>query len=287
MPETVTHCPLCNHEKNRHFDSRQFRGYAVYNRVCAGCGLVFQSPRMSSIELEEFYATEYRKVYQGDEGPTEQDLLNQQERAIALQEYVKDTISEVKRHLDIGCSAGILLRTIRNHYDNQATGIEPGDSYRNYAQGHDLTIYVDLDDLDHQDTMRFDLISLVHVLEHLSNPVDYLTLLREQYLTNDGWLLLEVPNLYCHDSFEVAHLVSFSKHTLGQAVQKSGFTIEKLQIHGRPRSEILGLYITLLARPSQINSRIKPDRGVYWKRQFGLFQRRVLQKLFPKQAWIR
>ena len=115
MPETVTHCPLCTYEKNRHFDSRQFRGHAVHNRVCVGCGLVFQSPRMSSIELEDFYGSEYRKVYQGGEGPTDQNLLNQQERAIALQEFVKDTINDVRRHLDIGCSAGTLLRTIRNH----------------------------------------------------------------------------------------------------------------------------------------------------------------------------
>jgi 2-polyprenyl-3-methyl-5-hydroxy-6-metoxy-1,4-benzoquinol methylase len=241
---------------------------------------------MSAAELDEFYATEYRQVYQGDAAPILKDLQNQTGRANSLLGFVDDTVAQVKRHLDIGCSAGLLLKIFRHHYDCHAVGVEPGISYREYAQSQGLTVYTDISDLPTTRQDRFDLVSLVHVLEHLANPVGYLTYLRERLLTRDGWLLVEVPNLYCHDSFEIAHLVSFSAHTLRQTLQKAGFEIVKIQAHGQPRSEILPLYLTVLACPGQSMGVIQPEKFVAQKRMFGLFHRRVMQKLFPKKAWL-
>ena len=286
MSETVRKCPLCQHELNNLFDISQFRGYEVQNRICNNCGLVFQSPRMSSEELERFYESEYRQIYQGEEDPSEQDLLTQEGRASALLEFIVAPITGINRHLDIGCSAGILLETVLKHYGNHAVGVEPGDAYRSFAQEKGLTIYADVAELEKTDDNKYDLISLAHVLEHISDPVGYLTDLREKYLTSDGWVLIEVPNLYCHDSFEVAHLVNFSSHTLRQTIQQSGFETIKLKIHGRPRSELLGLYVTLLARSGKQTLFIQPERNVALKRQLGMFQRRVYQKLFPKRAWL-
>jgi len=287
MPETVNNCPLCHYETSHPFEARQFRGQTIQNRICDHCGFVFQSPRMSSLELDEFYASEYRKIYQGEEGPNLKDLLNQQERAAALLAFISNEVPEMSRHLDIGCSAGSLLERFEDHYRNQPVGVEPGAAYRKYAQARDLKIYKDIADLQGSGEKRFDLISLIHVLEHLANPVGYLTYLREQHMSRDGWLLVEVPNLYCHDSFEIAHLISFSAQTLSQTIQRSGFEVFKLVSHGQPRSELLPLYLTVLARPGKRFDVIKPEKNVARKRQMGLLRRRVLQKLFSKRAWIR
>ncbi|MFN2235579.1 MAG: class I SAM-dependent methyltransferase [Anaerolineales bacterium] len=287
MPEVVINCPLCDHDISHAFDTRQFRGHTIYNRVCACCGFVFQSPRMETNELDAFYASEYRQVYQGEAGPNPQDLLNQEERASALLNFAKDTISNITRHLDIGCSAGCLLEVFRDHYQSETVGVEPGDAYRRYAQSKGLIIYPDIADIKNANESKFDLISMAHVLEHLPDPVGYLISLREQYLLPQGWLLIEVPNLYCHDSFEIAHLASYSMHTLCQTLLRSGFEIFKHQSHGRPRSELLGLYLTVLAKPGVQVDVISPEKMVAQKRQLGMLRRRVLQKLFPKQAWIR
>ena len=286
MNNTVNYCPLCRHETSHHFDTSQFRGYTVHNRICANCGVVFQSPRMSSAELDEFYATEYRQVYQGEEGPTQKDLQTQAGRAKSLLGFVMNTVPQVVRHLDIGSSAGILLNTFRDHYGNEPVGVEPGDSYRRYAQLEGLNIYSDISDLPTTQQDRFDFISLAHVLEHLANPVGYLTYLRERLFARDGWLLIEVPNLYCHDSFEIAHLVSFSAHTLRETIQKAGFEVVKILAHGQPRSEILPLYLTALACPGQSTGVIQPEKFVAQKRKLGMFRRRVLQKLSPSKAWL-
>lgn len=116
----------------------------------------------------------------------------------------------------------------------------------------------------------------------------YLIRLRETILLSGGGLLLEVPNLYAYDSFEVAHLVSYSPHTLTQAVEKAGFEIVKLEQHGRPRSALLPLYLTVLARPGSDPQRtfhLRPEKRVALKRRVGMLCRRVLERLSPKRAW--
>ena len=145
-----------------------------------------------------------------------------------------------------------------------------------------------MEELEQSESVRFDLISLAHVLEHLPDPVEYLINLRKTLLEPAGWLLIEVPNLYAHDSFEPAHLVAYSAHTLRQTLEKAGFEIVRLEKHGRPRSAWLPLYITLLARPRsgyQGVFRLNPERNVALKRRAGMFRRRVLERLFPRWVW--
>jgi hypothetical protein len=97
-----------------------------------------------------------------------------------------------------------------------------------------------------------------------------------------------VPNLYAHDCFEVAHLISFSAHTLGQTLKQAGFEIVALRKHGAPRSRLLPLYLTLLARPlpTILPLEVIPERGVERKRRIGMLRRRVVSRLFPALAWI-
>ena len=290
MTEIVACCPLCGSTHSKLFDRRRFRGQAVENRLCEACGLVYQSPRMSGPELDTFYEREYRQLYQGGEGPNPKDLGTQRGRAAALLDLIKPDLEQVRRHLDIGCSAGLLLQAFQDAYGCQPIGIEPGAAYREYARRQDLQVYASLDELQAGGEPRFDLISLAHVLEHLPDPVPYMASLRENLLQPDGRLLVEVPNLYAHDSFEVAHLVSYSPHTLAQAVQQAGFELLALHRHGQPRSAILPLYLTLLARPeAKRNSQQGPipEKGVKFKRQIGILRRRVLSRLYPKKAWLK
>lgn len=288
MPEPVQHCSLCGSTQSELFDHRLFHDQPVNNRLCGYCGFVYQSPRMTEAELDRFYAHEYRRLYQGDEGPSQKDLATQRARAGQLSGFVRENVKKISHHLDIGCSAGLLLQYLQEHYACEPVGIEPGEAYRAYAQEQGLEVYASLEELNtHRDT-RFDLISMAHVLEHIATPVDYLVNLRTQLLTQSGVLLIEVPNLYAHDCFEVAHLVSFSPHTLEQTLHKAGFEISAFRAHGEPRSELLALYLSVLAHPVD-NPRafeLKPEKRVYLKRQFGMLRKLVLTRLFPHKAWL-
>ena len=290
MSEIVKNCPLCGGENSQHFDQRKFRGQVVVNRICQSCGLVFQSPRMAEAESAAFYAEEYRLLNEGSVDPTARNITAQSARAESLLAFTVPFVEKVSRHLDVGCSMGILLQRFAEEFQCKPVGIEPGEAHRARACNAGLAVHASLEELEKAGPGRFDLISMSHVLEHLPDPVGYLDHLREVLLDPKGWLLLEVPNLYAHDSFEVAHLVSYSAHTLLQTLKKAGFEIVKMERHGRPRSVLLPLYITLLARPKTTSSQpldIQAEQQVPLKRQVGMVRRRILEKLMPTRAWLK
>ena len=288
MPENVQTCPLCGSGRSHFFDQREFRGHSVTNRICLKCGLVYQSPRMTGSEADVFYAGEYRLLYEGSSAPTARNLADQRGRAESLYAFARPSVATVAHHLDVGCSFGLLLQRFQEAYHCQAYGIEPGEDHRLHARKAGLTVYATLEELEKSEKIKYDFISLAHVLEHLPDPVGYLAHLHQSLLDPIGWLLIEVPNLYAHDTFEVAHLVSYSPHTLVQTLGKAGFEIVKIGQHGRPRSELLPLYITVLARPGSTATRfspLAPEKWVALKRRLGMLRRRVLERLFPRRAW--
>jgi 2-polyprenyl-3-methyl-5-hydroxy-6-metoxy-1,4-benzoquinol methylase len=294
MTDYVSSCPLCGGAGNRAFDQRVFRGFPVTNRICLACGFVFQSPRMTEAELAEFYAAEYRRLYQGSEGPAVKDLAVQTQRAKLLLDFLQTyrtgpaNLNADSLFLDIGCSAGKLLESVARAYTCRVVGVEPGEAYRQEDQHRGLDVYASLEGLEQSGQYPCDLISLIHVLEHLPNPVQYLARLRQKLLRPTGSLLVEVPNLYAHDCFEVAHLSSFSAHTLAQALRQAGFEIVAFKAHGAPRSHLLPLYLTVLARPlpKVLPAPVSPEGGVQRKRRWGMLRRKVVTRLFPSQAWI-
>jgi SAM-dependent methyltransferase len=288
VSKLVERCPLCGHAESGLFDHREFRGYLVTNRLCKYCGLVYQSPRMSQAELDRFYAEEYRALYQGGGEPTPKDLNTQTGRAISLLAFASKNLERVDRHLDAGSSAGMLLLRFKEAFGSHSIGIEPDPAYRQYAQSKGLDIYSSLDELGKDGSAKFDLISMAHVLEHLPDPVGYLKNLAGNHLIEGGHLLVEVPNLYSHDSFEVAHLFAFSPQTLRQTVEQAGLTIVDMIEHGAPRSRILPLYLTLLARkePGTQIPEVRPESNVSFRRNLGMLRRRLLSRLFPKLAWV-
>jgi SAM-dependent methyltransferase len=291
MPDNVQVCPLCGCEESTQFDRRIFHQLEVTNRICKWCGLVYQSPRMSSVELDNFYQAEYRRLYQGKEDPIQKDLVVQRKRAEATLPFARKYITSVSQHLDIGCSTGLFLQNFQQAYGCQPCGVEPGIAYRDYAQKRGLVVEASLEELPDRLKGTFDLISMMHVLEHMSDPVGYLDQIREHYLQPAGWLLLEVPNLYAHDSFETAHLFSFSVHTLAQTVHKAGYKILAIRKHGLPRSRIIPLYVTLIARSPGLDEEyltnlVIPERGVAARRRLGMLYRRIASRLLPGQAWL-
>ena len=290
MPEILSQCPLCKDDRSTLFDQREFRGHMVTNRLCSNCGLVYQSPRKTEAELREFYLGEYRQMYQGDEEPSQKDITVQMARAQSIIDLLLDCgVGYIERYLDIGSSTGLLLERIEKEFHCQVVGVEPGNAYREYAIFKGLEVFESLEAMIGTGERKFDLITMMHVLEHIPDPVDYLRRLRSDLMTEQGKLLVEVPNLYAHDSFEVAHLTCFSLHSLVELLGQAGFKTIFLEAHGRPRSNMIPLYISLLAAPEMIEQdqhQIDNERWVRIKRNAGLTHRKVIEKLFPRQAWL-
>ena len=282
-------CPLCHSDQSQLFDTLQDAGQAIEYRLCARCGMVYQGSDWKKDELNQFYANDYRKLVEGEDQVSDKNRAIEETRARLLVGWLRQQgVNAVKRHLDIGASTGALINRTRREYGAQVLGVELSNSHRAFAESRGLPMLASLDALESSGSERFDLISLIHVLEHLPDPVGSLAQLRDRWLTPGGAFLLQVPNLYVHNSYEIAHLHAFSQHTLTETLRLAGYSVDAHEVHGRPRSNVLGLYITVLARPAIAppDQTVRPESNVRLKRKLGMANRRVQERLNPGQAWL-
>ena len=287
--EPAISCPLCASQKAHNFENIESFGFTLQYLICQNCGFVFQNPRLSQAVEPEFYQQTYRQIYQASEEPTTKDIYQQTKRALTQAEWLKSlNYHHFSNILDIGASSGLLLETFVREFGSKVTGIEPGDAYRALAETKGISMYVSLESLILTKPDRFDLVSMMHVMEHLEHPLQVLTQIREELLSEDGLLFVEVPNFYCHDSYELAHLSCFTEHTLHEMLKQAGFEPLVSRKHGMPRSEILPLYLTVLAKPMKTSMQLlpEPEKSVRLKRNLGMLKRKFLTRLNPDRAWL-
>lgn len=239
---------------------------------------------MTEASLKDYYQADYVTQHQHATGVTDKELRIQAGRARNLVQMLSARVKSVRRHLDIGSSTGSLMLAINGAYGNETVGIEPAEVYRAYCAARGLEVVPDLESLSSD---SFDLITIAHVVEHLPDPVSYLRDVREQWLTNDGTLLVEVPNLYGHLSFEVPHLFCFSAGTLRYALERSGFEVFRMERHGSPRSRLIPLYLSAIARPAdQMKITKSSSRTVRLKRSLGMAWSQFASRVAPGWAWL-
>jgi 2-polyprenyl-3-methyl-5-hydroxy-6-metoxy-1,4-benzoquinol methylase len=75
----------------------------------------------------------------------------------------------------------------------------------------------------------FDVIVMSHVIEHVPDPLHFLTHVRKM-INKDGILYIATPNVVCWESrldgwasYEPYHLIYFSPSTIKLALERSGF----------------------------------------------------------------
>ena len=202
---------------------------------CGNCDLVFLEPKKEN--LGEFYGKDYRKTYSpkisGSVGSKQIfDLyLPYQEARI---EKLKHILRPDMKVLDIGCSAGHFLHTLKKHV-GECVGLEYNEEDAEFVESElGFKVYqtpIEQTDLPHH---HFDLITLFQTLEHIDDPLAVLKNVAE-YLKPDGYICIEVPNIdeallsvYQLDSFadfwyREPHLFNYSPQTLTKMMKAAGF----------------------------------------------------------------
>lgn len=246
------HCPLCGSpgEDHRTFGWAQDELGQFRYVICTRCGLVFQSPAPEEEVLAAYYAGSYHQQMLAEREDDRRNEWVQRKRAAHVIQFLDVHIEQVARHLDVGCSRGTLLEASAARFGCAVAGIEPGNRHRGLAVGKGLEVVAELSQLPSDHERSFDLISLSHVLEHLQDPVVYLRALKDQWLTEGGHLLVEVPSLYWHRALERSHLTAFLPATLKGFLSVAGFEPVAERRHGQPYSRQFPLFIMALAQPS-------------------------------------
>jgi 2-polyprenyl-3-methyl-5-hydroxy-6-metoxy-1,4-benzoquinol methylase len=155
---------------------------------CSFCGLVF----LSSFDhiKDDFY--ENSKMH-GEEMLDIQTWLSKTAVDDERRFQCLKSILSNRKLLDFGCGAGgFLLRAQK--LAATVIGVESEDRLKSHFQDHNLDVYSNLSDIP-CDIRRegYDIITMFHVLEHISNPKSLLGELIEM-LNKNGQIVIEVPN---------------------------------------------------------------------------------------------
>lgn len=97
--------------------------------------------------------------------------------------------------LDIGCGTGEFLKKVKNNAW-ECDGVEPNSSARKLALKKNLSVFSSLEELPE---VKYDVITLWHVLEHLPNLKQSIQNI-ESLLKPNGVLIIAVPNYNSYDA---------------------------------------------------------------------------------------
>ncbi|MFH0899278.1 MAG: class I SAM-dependent methyltransferase [Pseudomonadota bacterium] len=215
-------------------DCRPWRGGGQL-AVCRGCGAV-QKP------ITEKWLGETSEIYAGYEiycqgAGTEQLTFDpgtgtNETRSTKIVEWLTAArvLPESGRLLDIGCGNGAFLRAFGarhprhpRHQGWEMTGLELDGRNQRAIESIPGVTGLHVGPVESL-TGRFDLIALIHVLEHVPRPARFLASLTRN-LEPDGLLLIEVPDIE-QSPFDILiadHCTHFAADALHELLASAGF----------------------------------------------------------------
>jgi 2-polyprenyl-3-methyl-5-hydroxy-6-metoxy-1,4-benzoquinol methylase len=167
-----------------------------------------------------------------------------------------------KNILDVGAGTGDFLKVCKNKSWN-VFGTEPSLEARNIAIKKGIVLQEDLSAYKNQ---HFDVITLWHVLEHVENLQEYVTMLHH-LLSENGRLLIAVPNFNSNDAkwykeywaaFDVPrHLWHFSQTSISKLFSDVHMIVEK-----RVAMRFDAYYVSLLSEKYK-SGKMNPIKSFY------------------------
>ena len=235
--ELLKNCPVCGSSK---FDPFIYgRDYFLtgesFNIVkCHDCGFRFTNPRPKAEDLGKYYeSSDY--ISHSDSRKGFFASMYQMVRTYTLSRKLAliGKFQQKGEILDIGCSTGQFLNYMAEH-GWKATGIEPDEKTRTRAiSEYGLKVYPE-EQLMILQKSSFDVITMWHVLEHVSD-LDARMKQLKYLLKPTGTLIIAVPNCNSFDAKKYGtfwagydlprHLYHFTQKDIKLLLENHGFTI--------------------------------------------------------------
>lgn len=285
-----TRCPVCSSHR---LSGLPF-GYVFKERtlsavMCSACDIIFLVPRPTDEDIRQLYSREY---FEHDFrcGHTTSYFDPHTHSAIVDRELIARLRARApaRRLLEVGCAGGALLDALRSA-GFQTTGVELSEDASRFAREH-FRLDVRTGTLAAQQfpAASFDVVFAGDVLEHLSDPVAFLTEVH-RVMAPGGLLVVACPTqtntLFSRLGFFVYgllhrratvrlppyHLFEYRPSSLGRLLRRCGFSVERtLSAILSPRA------ISLRGTPLEnLGKKMLQYPNVILTRWFGLFGDRV------------
>lgn len=166
-------------------------------------------PTPSPEEIARFYAEEfYSSGYQGFNNSALEVLTRDQEFHVAHWDDIRKQVEAIAGRpmagmsvLDIGCGWAQALLHFKSK-GAECYGFDPADEAVEHGRKNGMNVVkAGMDQMDVFGGKRFDVVTLMNVLEHLADPVGVLAEIRAKVLKPGGVLVIEVPNEF--NAFQV------------------------------------------------------------------------------------
>ncbi len=158
--------------------------------------------------------------------------------------------------LDIGCGTGDFLKYGINKLKVNGVGVEPNNEAAAISSSKNINVYNSLNELN---DAKYDVITLWHVLEHVTDLNEYFSFFKN-YLKENGILIIAVPNFKSFDAnhykeywaaWDVPrHLWHFSKQSIKKLAEDNNFKL----IHIKPMY-FDSFYVSLLSEEYKTGSK--------------------------------
>jgi SAM-dependent methyltransferase len=146
--------------------------------------------------------------------------------------------------MDIGSGIGVFPAVLREHGFDVVCTEENKDSLKFINERLNIPCYTKML------KKKRDGVSLVHVLEHIANPKEFLLQVKTR-LRKNGILFIEVPDAdgfkhleIGHDDFNSCHVFAYSIPTLTALVEKVGFTVMNISRVTYPERGLYRIWMT-------------------------------------------
>jgi 2-polyprenyl-3-methyl-5-hydroxy-6-metoxy-1,4-benzoquinol methylase len=255
-------CFLCKSKKLELIKSRLRNGEIKYKIFgCKNCNLIQLLPRPAVQENKKFYD---KNLQDKDTGKEIDFWRLHDNNLFDTKRHVQLTKSLCKNKdckiLDIGTGYGFFLNALFDAGYRNVMGIEISKERRLMALKHGKVKIINFD-VNNPDRKigKYDVVTLFHVLEHMSNPVLFLKNIKK-LIKPQGRLICEVPNVkemlldnckeYNNFYWIRAHLNYFCKETLVKCFKKAKYNDIKIKF--KQRYGLMNLFNWLIIGKPQI-----------------------------------
>ena len=237
---TLTNCPVCDSTEFKHrISCKDFTvSQNTFNIVeCKHCSFLFTNPRPTNDDLPDFY----KSINYISHSDTKKGFVSQVYhlvRKYTLNQKLKLLKANVSvgNLLDYGCGTGMFLKQA-NVKGWKSFGTEPDDGARDLANKNKKLAFGTKQELNAFDPfIKFNAITLWHVLEHVTDLPETLDFFKQK-LNSNGVLVVAVPNYNSYDAKHYnahwaaydlpRHLYHFEAKTICQLMAKYGFVMHK------------------------------------------------------------
>jgi 2-polyprenyl-3-methyl-5-hydroxy-6-metoxy-1,4-benzoquinol methylase len=176
-------------------------------------------------------------------------------------DFVSKICKKKDKILEIGSGYGFFLEGMKEKGFN-ITGLEVSKERRKISKKVTKAEILNINLMDENlEIGKFDVIVFFHVLEHISDSVNFLKNLKK-ILNKKGKIIIEVPNYddfqinlnlaYKNWHFQRAHIHYFTSKTLKKTIQKSGF--KNISVTGIQRYGIGNMFNWKINNKPQLKS---------------------------------